>query len=40
MVILSRAEKHLDTIQGESYIYISLFEGEARPGKADSHLVG
>jgi hypothetical protein len=27
-------EKHLDTVRGGSYIYISLFEGEVRPGKA------
>jgi hypothetical protein len=40
MGISSGAEKHLDTVQGESYIYISLFEGEARPGKADGQLVG
>jgi hypothetical protein len=33
-------EKHLDSIGGESYIYISLFEGEVRPDKASQRPTG
>jgi hypothetical protein len=33
-------EKHLDTNEGGSYINISLFEGEVRPGKARQPPMG
>jgi hypothetical protein len=39
-VISLQGEKHLDTVGGESYIYISLFEGEARLGKVNRQLMG
>jgi hypothetical protein len=37
---LLQAKKHLDTPQGESYIYISLFEGEARSSQGTPAVSG
>jgi hypothetical protein len=39
-MISFEAEKLLDTVGGESYIYISLFEGEPRSGKEIGQLTG
>jgi hypothetical protein len=38
--ITSGNEKHLDTAEGGSYIYISLFEGKVRLGKARQQPMG
>jgi hypothetical protein len=38
--VLSGSEKHLDTVGGGSYIYISLFEGKVRLGKARRQPMG